>query len=191
MTILRIDSSARTEGSTTRALLDGIEARLGAADTHRDLGGQALPQIDGTWVAANFTAPEDRTPAQHDALALSDALVEELRQADTILIGAPIYNFSVPGALKAWIDLVCRAGVTFRYAADGPVGLLQGKRAIVAVASGGTQVGSGIDFATGYLRHILGFVGIQDVTFVSADRQGARGDAALADARDQIDALAA
>ncbi len=97
----------------------------------------------------------------------------------------------MPGALKAWIDLVCRAGVTFKYTETGPVGLLEGKRAIVAVASGGTQVGSEIDFATGYMRHILGFIGITDVSFVSADQQGSKGEAAVNEAQQEIDALAA
>lgn len=189
--ILRIDSSAKPEGSTTSALLDRIEERIGTADTRRDLGAQAVPQIDGTWVASNFTPAADRSDDQKAALALSDTLVEELRAADTILIALPIYNFSVPGALKAWIDLVCRAGLTFKYTENGPVGLLDGKRAIVAVASGGTEVGSPIDFATPYMRHVLGFIGITDVTFVAADRQMAVGDAAMEQADAQIAALAA
>ena len=113
------------------------------------------------------------------------------KDSDLILIALPIYNFTVPGALKAWIDLVCRAGVTFKYTETGPVGLLEGKRAIVAVASGGTPVGSEIDFATGYMRHILGFIGITDVSFVSADQQGSKGEAAVNEAQQEIDALAA
>ena len=189
--ILRIDSSAKASGSTTHALLDRIEAKIGRATTRRDLGGETVPQIAGTWVAANFTPEADRTDEQKAALAFSDELIAELKAADTLLIALPIYNFTVPGSLKAWIDLVCRAGVTFRYTENGPVGLLEGKRAIVAVASGGTKVGSEIDFATGYMRHILGFIGIKDVTFVSADRQSARGDEAVDAAKVQIDALAA
>ena len=188
--ILRIDSSAKSEGSSTRRLLDMIEAQVGRADARRDLGGEAVPQIDGTWVASNFTPVDERDPEQRERLAFSDALVAELQAADLILIALPVYNFTVPGALKAWIDLVCRAGVTFRYTQDGPVGLLEGKRAIVAVASGGTKVGSEIDYATPYMRHILGFIGITDVTFVAADGQGADADAAMAQARDQIAALA-
>ncbi|CTQ48154.1 FMN-dependent NADH-azoreductase [Jannaschia donghaensis] len=191
MTILRIDSSAKAEGSTTRKLLDEIEARVGTADIRRDVGGEALPQISGTWVAANFTAPDDRSDDQRQALALSDSLIDEIKAADTLLIGVPIYNFSVPGALKAWIDLICRAGVTFKYTDTGPVGLLEGKRAVLAVASGGTPVGSDIDFATGYMKHILGFIGITDVEVVAADRQGADAEAAAARADAQIAELAA
>lgn len=191
MTTLRIDSSAKPSGSVTHDLLDAIEARIGTADLRRDLGGKAVPQIDGTWVAANFTPEAERTEEQRAALALSDELIAEVKAADTILIGLPIYNFSVPGALKAWIDLICRAGVTFKYTETGPVGLLEDKRVIVAVASGGTPVGSDIDFATGYLRHIMGFIGITDVTFISADRQAQKGEAAVTEAKAEIEALAA
>ncbi|MGB3554112.1 MAG: NAD(P)H-dependent oxidoreductase [Jannaschia sp.] len=189
--ILRIDSTAKSEGSTTRALLDRIEKKVGTAQTRRDLGGAAVPQIDGTWVGSNFTPADDRTDAQKAALALSDELIGELQAADLLLIALPVYNFTVPGALKAWIDLVCRVGLTFRYTESGPVGILEGKRAIVAVASGGTEVGSDIDFATPYMRHILGFIGITDVTFISADRQKMKGDDAMEQAEAQIEALAA
>lgn len=189
--ILRIDASAKSEGSITASLLDRIEAKVGTATTRRDLGGEAVPQINGTWVGSNFTPESERSDDQKATLALSDAMIAELKAADTILIALPIYNFTVPGSLKAWIDLVCRVGVTFKYTETGPVGLLEGKRAIVAVASGGTEVGSAIDYATPYMRHILGFIGITDVTFVSADRQMAQGDAAMEQAQAQIDALAA
>ncbi len=190
--ILRIDSSAKLpENSTTHILLDQIEARVGRATTRRDLGGEAVPQISGTWTTANFTPIDERSAEHHEALAFSDELIAELKEADTLLIGLPIYNFSVPGSLKAWIDLVCRVGVTFKYTETGPVGLLEGKRAIVAVASGGTRVGSDIDFATDYLRHILGFIGITDVTFVVADEQMSRGKDAVEAAQGQMDALAA
>lgn len=190
--ILRIDSSAKSpENSTTHSLLDRIEAQVGQATVRRDLGGGAVPQIGGTWTAANFTPEAERTEDHRAVLAFSDELVQELKDADTLLIALPVYNFTVPGALKAWIDLVCRAGVTFKYTETGPVGLLEGKRAIVAVASGGTKVGSDIDFATPYMKHILGFIGITDVTFVRADQQMARGEDAVQAAQTQIDALAA
>lgn len=184
--ILRLDTSARLEGSVTRDLLDTIQSRLDGTVTRRDLGGEAVPQISGTWVASNGTPADERTAEQREALALSDTLIDEIRAADTLLIGLPVYNFTVPGSLKAWIDLVCRAGVTFRYTETGPVGLLEGKRAIVAVASGGVPMGSEADHATGYLRHILGFIGITDVQFVAADRQAQKGEAAVADAKAQI-----
>ncbi|MEO9598959.1 NAD(P)H-dependent oxidoreductase [Parasphingorhabdus sp.] len=134
------------------------------------------------WVHANFTDENERTDAQKAELALSDRLVDELIAADTLVIGTPIYNFSVPASLKAWIDMIARARKTFQYTANGPEGLLTGKKAYVLIASGGTEVGSDIDFASGYLRHILGFVGITDVTIVAADQQMMKGETALNEA---------
>lgn len=190
-TVLHIDASARTKGSTSRDLTAKIVARLNA-DTviRRDLT-SALPQLTEDWIGANFTPADDRDAVQRDLLALSDQLVDEAKAADTLVIGVPIYNFAVPASLKAWIDLMARVGLTFTYTESGPKGLLEGKRAIIAVASGGTQVGSDIDFATGYLRHMLGFFGITDVQFVAADAQMADADAAMARANTAINALAA
>ncbi|AHM04046.1 FMN-dependent NADH-azoreductase [Roseibacterium elongatum DSM 19469] len=191
-TVLRIDASARREGSVSRDLTDRILARLApeAQVTVRDLA-HGLPLIDADWVEANFTQAEARTPAQRQTLALSDTLVAELTAADLIVIGLPIYNFGVPAALKAWVDQVARAGVTFRYTEAGPEGLLTGKRAIVAVASGGTEAGSEIDFATGYLRHVLGFIGITEVEVVAADRLMLDADSSLKKASAQVDTLRA
>lgn len=190
MTTLHIDSSARTEGSVTRDLTATIVTRIGGDVIRRDLK-DALPQITEDWVAANFTPADQRDDVQRDTLALSDTLVEELKAADTIVIGLPLYNFGVPAALKAWIDLVARAGLTFKYTETGPVGLLDGKRAIVAVATGGVPVGSTMDFATNYIRHVLGFIGITDVEVIAADRVVANGDAAIAAAKAEIQKLAA
>ncbi|MEX0351431.1 MAG: FMN-dependent NADH-azoreductase [Paracoccaceae bacterium] len=190
-TILHIDASARLQNSTTRDLSERIVRALGANRIiRRDLA-TPLPLITETWVEANFTPAEDRDPVQRDVLSLSDSLVEEVKRADTIVIGLPIYNFSVPAAFKAWLDLIARAGLTFKYSENGPVGLLQGKRAVLAVASGGTAVGSDYDFATGYARHVLGFIGITDVEIVAADQMAIDANAALASAHKAIDALAA
>ena len=190
-TVLHIDASARTQGSTSRDLSAKIVARLNA-DTviRRDLT-SPLPQLTEDWINANFTPADDRDAVQRDLLSLSDQLVEEVAAADTLVIGVPIYNFAVPASLKAWIDLMARVGKTFVYTESGPKGLFEGKRAIIAVASGGTQVGSDIDFATGYLRHMLGFFGITDVQFVAADALMADADAAMARANSAIEALAA
>jgi FMN-dependent NADH-azoreductase len=189
--ILRIDASARTSGSVSRQLTDKVVASLGAPLVVRDLASTPVPQISEDWVNANFTPEAERTPAQARTLALSETLVAELEAADTLIIGTPIYNFGVPAALKSWIDQIARAGRTFRYSDDGPVGLLTGKRAIVVVASGGTKTGSEIDFATGYLTHVLGFVGITDVHFVTADQLMIDADASMSTANAQIEALAA
>lgn len=190
MTILHIDASARLTGSVTRDLTAQIVDRLGGEVIRRDLT-DALPQITETWVNANFTAADERDAVQRDTLALSDELIEEIKAADTVVIGVPVYNFGVPAALKAWIDLIARAGVTFKYSETGPIGLLEGKRAIVAVSTGGTPVGSDIDFASGYIRHVLGFIGITDVEVIAADRVMANGAQAIADAKAEIDKLAA
>lgn len=190
-TILRVDGSARTEGSVSRALTDRIIARFDTADvTVRDLA-TPLPQIDESWVGANFTPAEQRTPAQAQTLALSDELVQELRAADVVVLGVPVYNFSVPAALKAWIDLIARAGETFAYTEAGPQGLLTGKRAIVALASGGTEIGSDIDFAGRYVRHMLNFIGISDVEFISADQLAIDAEGAMQKAHDAVDRIAA
>ncbi|KPQ18165.1 MAG: FMN-dependent NADH-azoreductase [Rhodobacteraceae bacterium HLUCCO18] len=188
--ILRIDASARRAGSVSRDLVDRIIDRIAptAIVTTRDLA-HGLPLIDEAWVGANFTPAHDRTDDQRATLALSDTLIAELRAADTLVIGLPIYNFGVPATLKAWVDQVARAGVTFRYTEHGPEGLLQGKRAIVAVASGGTEAGSEIDFATGYIRHMLAFIGITEVEFVTADRLMLDAEASLASAAAQVAAL--
>ena len=168
--VLRIDSSARRTGSISRDLNDRILARMPDAQvTVRDLA-DGMSLIDENWIGANFTPKDERTVEQQEILAVSDALVSEIQEADILLIGLPIYNFGVPAALKAWIDQVARAGVTFKYSDTGPVGLLEGKRAIVTVASGGTEAGSDIDFATGYIRHVLSFIGITEVDFVNADQ---------------------
>ena len=107
------------------------------------------------------------------------------------MIATPLYNFGVPAALKAWVDLVARVGVTFKYTEKGPVGLLENKRAIIVFASGGTQAGSAIDFATPYLKHVLGFIGITDVDVIAADQLGASADEKLVAAGDAIERQAA
>ncbi len=190
--VLRIDASARRTGSVTRDLNDKIIDKLSKSDdvtvVTRDLA-DPLPLLTEKWIGANFTDPAERTEEQRKVLALSDELVAEVKAADVLLIGLPIYNFGVPAALKAWVDLVARARETFRYSEYGPVGLLEGKRAIVTVASGGTEAGSSIDYATTYMKHVLSFIGITDVEFVSADQMMIDADASLAAANEKIEAL--
>ncbi|MEM9146701.1 MAG: NAD(P)H-dependent oxidoreductase [Pseudomonadota bacterium] len=188
--VLRVDASMRREGSTTRNLTDKVVSQLGSNDvTVRDLA-DGIALIDEAWIGANFTPEEDRSAAQTAALAGSDTLVAELMASDVLVIGAPVYNFGVPAALKAWIDQVTRARKTFRYTETGPVGLVKGKRAIIVSASGGTEIGSGLDFAVPYLRHVLGFIGIEDVTVVAAGRQMVNADA-VAEAERQVASIAA
>lgn len=193
-TILRIDSTARKNGSSTRELTSQLIDVISGASTHvinRDLA-DGLPFLTEDWVNANFTPDEERSDAQRETLAVSDSLIEELKAADTVVIGLPIYNFGVPAVLKAWVDLIARARVTFRYTENGPEGLLTGKRAFLVVASGGTQVGSEIDFASSYMRHALKFVGITDVTVIDAGQAMLDAEAALERAQGQIaDAVSA
>ena len=192
MRILRIDSSAQTETSQSRRLsnriIDGLHALGKSPDVAvRDLD-ERLPQLDSAWIEANTTPIDNRTDDQRKTLALSDTLIAEIEAADTLIIGVALYNFSIPASLKLWIDLVCRARKTFAYSEDGPKGLMTGKRAIVCFASGGTPFGSDIDFASGYIRHILGFIGITDVTFIAADKRF-KDDQALTRADEAVDAL--
>jgi FMN-dependent NADH-azoreductase len=188
--VLSISSSGRHDGSVTHALsadlIAALEDRHGSIDlTRRDVGA-GLPFVDAAWIEANFTPDENRTQRHLETLALSDELVEELKSADILVIGAPVYNFSIPAALKAWIDMVCRARQTFRYTESGPVGLLTGKTAYVVVATGGVPVGSPVDFATPYLRHALAFIGISDVKIIAADRVNSNRDESMDRARAEI-----
>jgi FMN-dependent NADH-azoreductase len=180
--ILRIDASARNSGSTTRQLTDKLVSHLieqgyGANVVQRDLALTPPALLTEGWVGANFTDDADRSDEQKALLASSDELIAELEAANTIVIGVPVYNFAIPAALKAWVDLIARARRTFRYTEAGPEGLLKDKKAYLVVASGGVPVGSDYDFATGYLRHVLGFVGITDVTIIAADQQMMDGEA--------------
>ena len=140
------------------------------------------------WTEANFTAAADRSAAQNATLQASDSFVQSLQAADILVIATPMYNFSVPATLKAWIDQIARANVTFRYTEDGPVGLLENKKAYIVVTSGGTEVGGTKDFGTGFLVHVLDFVGITDVQVINAGLLMADETAALNNARSAIKA---
>lgn len=188
--ILHLDSSARMEGSHSRKLGADLVASLkdnhpAASVTHRNTG-EGISLIDEAWVQANFTPEAERNAEQKAKLAPSDTLVAELQVADHIVIGAPIYNFSVPASLKAWIDMVCRAGLTFRYTHEGPQGLLSGKKATIIVTSGGTPVGGDVDFATNYLVQVMNFIGITDVTIIDAGLLMADEQASLERAKEQM-----
>lgn len=190
MHVLEINASARRDGSVSRQLVADFMAAL--EDRHNDLRvtrrdlASGLPFVDQSWVEANFTPEEERTAAHRATLSLSDELVSELEAADILVIGAPIYNFSVPAVLKAWIDMIARARKTFRYTESGVEGLLRNKKAFVIVPSGGVPVGSAVDFATPYLRHALAFIGITDVEIVGARGADRGNDDALDEARARI-----
>ena len=198
-TILVIDSAVSGEASVSKALVQEAVAAL-TADTparvvHRDLGRDPIPHLSEATLAG--VRGEPPTEAELATRALSDALIAELRAADTIVVGAPMYNFSVPTSLRSWFDHVLRAGETFSYTEAGPQGLLPGKRVIVVESRGGLYSegpAQAIDFQEPYLRHLLGFMGLTDVTFVRAEKIGygpeAR-EAAIAAATASLKATAA
>ena len=188
--VLRVDASGRETGSVTRALgdllIEGLRERVADISvTRRDVA-RGLPFVDAAWIGANFTDPDARDAAQREALAGSDALVREVMDAEVLVIGVPLYNFAVPASLKAWIDQIARARLTFHYGENGPVGLLGGKKAYLLVASGGAEVGGAADFATPWLKFVLKFLGIDDIEVIAADQGMRRGDAARAAAAARI-----
>jgi FMN-dependent NADH-azoreductase len=196
--ILVLNSSVLGHASVSRVLVEEAVARLadidpGATIVHRDLGAAPIPHLTTATVAG--VRGEPITDAQLTARTLSNELIAELRNADTIVIGAPMYNFSIPTGLRAWFDYVLRAGETFSYSEAGPQGLLKGKRVIVIESRGGlysegpAQV---IDFQEPYLRHLLGFMGLTDVDFIHAEKTGFGPDAreaALSGAKAKISAI--
>lgn len=195
-TILRVDASARSDStSVSRQLADQIIAR--ATEQHpdatvivRDVTNR-LPLVDEAWITANFTPPEDRTPEQEKALALSDSLIAELKAADLIVIGVPLYNFGIPASLKAWVDMIIRVGVTFKYTETGPIGFLTGKKAILNFASGGTAIGSEGDFASTHLKFVLNFIGITDIQMINADLGSIDPEGSFKSAQEQVEKLVA
>jgi FMN-dependent NADH-azoreductase len=168
-TVLHISASGITQGSVSRAATAKLLADLTPCTViTRDLATLPLPHIDETWIKTRLIPAEDQTEADKAILALSDELIGEITAADVLLIGMPMYNFGMPASLKAWIDLIARPKVTFAYTKDGPIGLLENKRAIVAVASGGVPVGAATDFATPHMQQVLEFIGITDITMHTA-----------------------
>ncbi|MTH78724.1 FMN-dependent NADH-azoreductase [Paracoccus aestuariivivens] len=195
MNILHIDSAITGDASVSRQLTAKIVAKLtadqpDAAVTYRDLA-KGVPAIDNDWFHAVRLSPENPTAEQQALIDISNAYLNEVQAADVLVIGLPIYNFTLTAQLKNWFDQIARAGLSFRYTAEGPEGLLKGKRAIIAYTAAGTPFGSELDFASGYLRHILGFLGITDVEFVPADGLAFDRDAGLARADEALDRIAA
>jgi FMN-dependent NADH-azoreductase len=195
--ILYITASIRSDADSVsrglgQSIVDGLAAKTGAAVTTRDLAANDLPYVSAERFAANLTPAAERSAEQADLAAIADTLIAELQAADTVVIASPIYNFGPPATLKAWADLVARAGTTFRYTANGPEGLLTGKKVYLAIASGGTPVGAEIDFMSRWLTFFLGFLGMTDVEIVAADGiMGEGGEEKIAAAREAALKLAA
>lgn len=191
-TILRLDSSASGESSVTNGLSDLLIETLAASEEHVDVVRRdltTLPALNNALLSANNTPDEARTADQVELAAIADELIAELEWADVVVIGSPIYNFGVPSGVKAWMDLVARAGRTFSYSETGPVGHLSGKKAYIVSSSGGVALGSEADFATPHLRVFLNFLGLTEVELIDAG--GLMMDASKIDhAQEQIRALA-
>ncbi len=198
-TLLQLNSSIFSSGGQSSQLADQFVAAW--RDKHsdgqviiRDLANDPLPHLDAQQVSAFFTTPDARTSEQRALVKISDDLIDEVKQANVIVIGLPMYNFGIPSTLKAYFDQIARAGVTFRYTENGPVGLLTGKTVKVFATRGGAYVGTALDTQTAYVRNFLGFLGLTDVEFVYAEnlnRNEALKEAALFEARQRLLELAA
>ena len=197
MKILQINASARSVGANSTRLAGAVTARLLAANPQavvelRDLAANPHPVLDEPALGALFTPADQRTPAQAARVALDDALIAQVQAVDVIVLGVPMYNFGVPVQLKTWIDAIARAGVTFRYTANGPEGLLKGKKVYVALARGGLYRDTPADSQVPYLKSVLAFLGLTDVEFIYAEglALGAESaDKAFAEADAHLDQL--
>lgn len=174
MKILHLDSSVLGDNSASRALTRKVaeawrQAEPAAIIRHRDLGSEAPQHLSPDYFAIRATPEDKRSAAQASELKFSDALIEEFLAADALIVGAPLYNFTIPSGLKAWIDRIAVAGKTFRYTAEGPVGLAGGKKVVIVATSGGRYAESPVDHAhVGHLKTVFNFAGITDITVVRA-----------------------
>ncbi|GGI82716.1 FMN-dependent NADH-azoreductase [Shewanella gelidii] len=194
--VLLLKSSILGEYSQSNKLVDLFKhafSELNAELIERDLAVSPIPMLDGELVQG-FGGVDAPTQRQQQALALSDELIAEIQQSDTLVMAAPMYNFMIPAQLKSWIDFISRAGVTFRYTEQGPVGALTGKRVIVVTTRGGKHQGTATDQITPYLQTVLGFLGMTEVEFVYAEALNMGSEAAnenLDSAQQQIQRLLA
>jgi FMN-dependent NADH-azoreductase len=173
-TLLQINSSINNGNGQSSQLANRFVAAFRERNPNarlikRDLASESVPHLTAERFSAFITKPEEHTADQRAAIAYSDALIGELKSADVIVLGLPMYNFGVPSQLKAYFDHIARAGVTFRYTANGPQGLLNGKKVYVFAARGGQYAGTAMDTQTGYVRDFLRFLGMEDVEFVYAE----------------------
>ena len=179
--VLIIESSARQQDSISRQLTQQFISQWQAAHpadqvTLRDLALNPVPHLDANLLGGWMKPEAQRNADEQSSLQRSNELTDELLAADVLMLAAPMYNFAIPSTLKAWLDHVLRAGVTFKYTETGPQGLLTGKKAYVLTARGGLYAGSTSDHQEPYLRQVLAFVGIHDVTFIHAEGMNLGGD---------------
>ncbi len=189
MTVLKIDTSARLEGSNSRQITDYLVERLGQEVVSRDLAATPPPSISAEDLLAVHGSASDQRDSLSAHLALSEQYITEVKSADTLVFGVSMYNFTVPAVLKQWIDYVLRVGHTFQYGANGPQGLSGVKRAFIVTATGGTPVGGEMDFASGYLELILKVIGVEHVFHIDASGSKGEPEKIIAAAKQQIDQL--
>lgn len=189
MKVWHIDSSGRNEQSHSKRITQQFVDSL-AKKTKIESNGlnvsAGLPFLTDTMIKSYFTPDDQRTAEQQLAITASNEIVKSAKESDTWVIGVPVYNFSMPAAFKAFIDLLFRSKETFEYGKTGPIGLLENKKVFVVVTSGGTEIGSEVDFLTPWLTHCLGFIGIKDVTFIHADKYSSEKDEEIALAIDSM-----
>lgn len=171
--LLRISTSLFEENSVSSALSTDLISALTSKGgkfnvTERDFSKQAIPHLDGEWLKAISTSVEQRSTEQQEKVAFSDSLIDEIQAADILVIGMPMYNFTVPSMLKAWVDHIARSGVTFTYTEQGPQGLLNNKKVYLVAAMGGVHDTAATDFLRPYMKLIMGFIGLDDVEIITA-----------------------
>lgn len=187
MSILKVDSSARIHGSNSRILTQYLAESFNKTVISRDLAQHALPAISAEDLIGVHGSSESSRASLQQHLALSNELITELMAVDTLIIGSPIYNFGVPASLKQWVDYTCRAGVTFKYSETGPVGLTNIQHAFIVTSSGGTPIGSDMDYASRYLEHICRFIGIKNVIHINASGSKGAPEIIINEGKQQID----
>ena len=189
--ILFYKTSPKSEGSISTELGEYLVNRL-SKEGNTNVSKRQLDQvpfINQQIINGLYINDNEKTLEQLEAFKISDAIVKDVHENDTIIISTPIYNFAAPAVLKAWADLVARLNKTFQYTDNGPVGLLKNKKAYIVVSSGGTKIGSEIDFFTPWMRFFLNFIGIKDVTFISADQLMSDDGSKIIQAKSQINEL--
>jgi len=189
MSILHINSSARLTNSNSRFIGQYLVNALNTTTVHRDLAVNPLPAISAEDLMGVHGSSDAPRPSLQTQLKLSDQLIQELRDADTLVIGAPMYNFGIAASLKQWIDAICRAGVSFKYSSQGPVGLMNIKRAFIITASGGTPIGSDMDFVSGYLAQICSFIGVAEILHIDASGSKGTPEQIIEWGKQQVDTL--
>lgn len=190
MNILKIDTSPRREQSNSRILGDYLVQQLdGDGLTVMDLSAHPLPAMSAEDLIALHASRDNGYASLEQHVSISDGLIAELKGADTLVIGIPVHNFSIPLVLKQWVDYICRAGHTFRYGSDGPQGLSDIERAYLVVSAGGMEIGGTADFASRYMAHVCRFIGVREIHIIDASGSKGTPEAVIARGKEQIDLL--